>query len=192
MWVTRTISALPLGVSWLVFLCTCSMDLSRVLLKSPFLPPQTPNMDEPGDYGNSWKGNASRIRRRHVWLTVAMQEIQTTLVLKWQAKLFYAECMRFVLYPALLDSMNKERKSRHHMRPNTALISSSQLLFKLWLTSRCSSDKDKICVPSFLTGNTTSLIKIDFPCPVAEAWWALRACPSFQPCSCNKEGTWCR
>lgn len=47
-------------------------------------------MDELGDYGSIWKGNASRVRMRHVWLTVAMQEIQTTLALKRQAKLFHA------------------------------------------------------------------------------------------------------
>lgn len=64
----------------------------------------------------------------------------------------------------------------------------SQLLFKVWLTIKCSSDKDKFCVPTFLAGNTKSFVKIDLFCPVAEAWW--RACPSFQPSSCIKKGTW--
>lgn len=47
------------------------------------------DMDKLGDYGRSWKGNASRVRRRHVWLTLTTQEIQTTLVLKLQAKSFH-------------------------------------------------------------------------------------------------------
>lgn len=68
MWVMRAISALPLGLNWLVFLCTCGVDLPWILPKSPFLPLQTPNMDELGDHGISWKGNASRARRKHVWL----------------------------------------------------------------------------------------------------------------------------
>lgn len=64
----------------------------------------------------------------------------------------------------------------------------SQHLFKVWLTIRGSSDK--LCAPTFLTGNTKSFIRMDLLCPVAEAW--SRACSSFQRCSCSKEGTWCQ
>lgn len=62
------------------------MDLPQILLKSPFLPPETWMNWE--IMGASGKGMQARMR--HVWLTVAMQEIQTTLALKRQAKLFHA------------------------------------------------------------------------------------------------------
>lgn len=94
--------------------------------------------------------------------------------------------MKFVKYPTLLDSINKEWKFRYHMLQNTTLLFLTTPIQSL--TIRGSSDK--LCAPTFLTGNTKSFIRMDLLCPVAEAW--SRACSSFQRCSCSKEGTWCQ
>lgn len=141
MWVTRAISALLPRLSQFMVLCTCEVNLFS--LKTLFLPSQTMSMEEVRQYGNSCKGNPSSARRRYMWLAMKVQEIQATFIWKGQAKSLHVRTLEVCFICCLVLHVIK---SRPHMGQNPEVVTVLQILFKPWLTIRCSPDKDKIFV----------------------------------------------
>lgn len=79
-------------------------------------------------------------------LAIRMQGIQATFFERTSKISPYQNVWGFLYMLPHCAPCNKERKSRLHTGPSPALVSFWQLLFKIWLSIRCSPDKDKIFV----------------------------------------------